>query len=147
MTFLGLGDSNVQPPPSAPILARCCFLFRIQNNKCTSTGLAWCRRCYCLSVLETICLTGQDGSRRPPVMQVLTCPFMDIYIQRASWSLNTSTTGITTVPLKRNSVTPVSLKKGNGSHPFDCGDHYMREVNIRKGGTTWTFSTLWETTH
>ncbi|MBE3109843.1 MAG: hypothetical protein IMZ46_04905, partial [Acidobacteria bacterium] len=21
----------------------------------------------------------------------------------------------------------------NGSHPFDCGDRYMREVNIRKG--------------
>ncbi|RDA91109.1 hypothetical protein CP533_6702 [Ophiocordyceps camponoti-saundersi (nom. inval.)] len=21
----------------------------------------------------------------------------------------------------------------NGEHPFDCGDHYMREVNIRKG--------------
>ncbi|QGI77094.1 hypothetical protein CEK25_003823 [Fusarium fujikuroi] len=50
-----------------------------------------------LSVLDTICLTDEDGSRRPLVMRVL------------------------------------ALKKGNGSHPFDCGDRYMREVNIRNG--------------
>ncbi|CVK99307.1 uncharacterized protein FMAN_02159 [Fusarium mangiferae] len=105
----------------------------MQNNKCTSTGLSLGVGEAIVSVLDTICLTGQDASRRPPVMQVLEYPFMDIYIQRASWSPNTSTTGITTVPLKRNSVTPISLKKGNGSHPFDRGDHYMREVNIRKG--------------
>ncbi|SCV58623.1 uncharacterized protein FFB14_15751 [Fusarium fujikuroi] len=39
----------------------------------------------------------------------------------------------TNVQLKRNPVTHISLKKGNGSHPFDCGDRYMREVNIRNG--------------
>ncbi|QGI59890.1 hypothetical protein CEK27_003861 [Fusarium fujikuroi] len=30
-------------------------------------------------------------------------------------------------------ITHINLKKGNGSHPFDCGDRYMREVNIRNG--------------
>ncbi|SCO38969.1 uncharacterized protein FFMR_05463 [Fusarium fujikuroi] len=46
-----------------------------------------------LSVLDTICLTDEDGSRRPLVMRVLAYLFMDTYIQRASWSPNTSTTG------------------------------------------------------